>query len=133
MGAHVALIGVSAMFSAEEIECLVRTAAAVVCGDGTDLTSRQRELAHRTHHLIHNAQIRADLKTSLPIQRMVTLAEELNIDPHDLDDLVHDLASNTASDTNNGRLDVQIAYLLDEVGEAETAQAIRSAAPKGLR
>jgi hypothetical protein len=133
MAAPVALIGVSAMFSADEVECLVRTAADAACGDHTDLTSRQLELAQRAHHIIHSAPVRTDLERSVPARRMVALAEELNVDPRGLDDVVHDLVSNTASEINNGGLEAQIAYLLDEVGEAETAQAIRRAVESGQR
>ena len=54
MAVHMALMGISAMFSPDEIECLVRTAGDAVCGDRTDLTSRQLELAQRVRHIIHD-------------------------------------------------------------------------------
>ena len=52
----------------------------------------------------------------------------LNVDPLGLDDRVLDLVRNLGSEINNGRLVVQIEYLLDEIGEAETEQEIRRAA-----
>lgn len=127
MAVHVVLIGISAMFSPDEIECLVRTAGDAVCGDRADLTSRQLELAQRVHQVIRDDEGRTDVERSVPAQRLVALADELNVDPRRLDDLVHDLISNSASEINNGGLEAQIAYLLDEVGEVETEQAIRSA------
>lgn len=33
-----------------------------------------------------------------------------------LDELVHETASQTASDVNNGGLDAQLSYLIDEIG-----------------
>jgi hypothetical protein len=123
MTAIVALTGVSAMFGAAEIECLVRTAADAVCGDRADLTSRQVELAQR----VRDAEAQPEAERSAPAQRLVALAERLNVDPSGLDDHVHDLVSNIGSEINNGGLTAQIDYLLDEVGEAETEQRIRRA------
>jgi diguanylate cyclase (GGDEF)-like protein len=50
--AGVVLLGVSAAFTAIEIEGLVRTAAEAVCGDLHNLSSRQRELATRAYALL---------------------------------------------------------------------------------
>ena len=50
--AGVVLVGVSAAFTAIEIEGLVRTAAEAVCGDLHDLSSRQHELAARAYALL---------------------------------------------------------------------------------
>lgn len=46
-------MGISAAFSAPDIEALVITAAEAVCGDPDDLSSRQRELAHHAYRLLH--------------------------------------------------------------------------------
>jgi hypothetical protein len=50
--AGVVLLGVSAAFTATEIEDLVRTAAEAVCGDLHNLSSRHRELATRVYALL---------------------------------------------------------------------------------
>jgi hypothetical protein len=128
MAVNVTLTGISAMFSPDEIECLVRTAGNAVCGDRANLTSRQLELAQRVHQVIRDDEGRTDGVRSVPAHRLVALAEELDVDPFHLDDLVHDLSSNSASEINNDGLEAQIPFLLDEVGEVETEQAIRSAA-----
>jgi hypothetical protein len=133
MKAHVTLIGINAIFSPDEIECLVRAAGDAVCGDRTDLTARQPGLAQRVHDVIHDVihevihdAGRTDAGRSMPAAGLVALAQELHLDPRGLDDLVHDLASNSTSDINNGGLDTQIAHLLEQVGEAETEQADRN-------
>lgn len=51
MAAQVTLAGISEAFDASDIECLVRTAATVVCGDVGDLNPLQRELAERAHRM----------------------------------------------------------------------------------
>lgn len=48
----VLLTGISSAFTAEDIECLVRTAAEALCGPADDLSSRQIELAHRAYALL---------------------------------------------------------------------------------
>jgi hypothetical protein len=50
------------------------------------------------------------------VQRLVDKAEAAGLQPGDLDDLVHDLASGVASDTNNGGLDEQFRYLVEALG-----------------
>jgi diguanylate cyclase (GGDEF)-like protein len=45
-------VGISAAFTAGEIERLVRAAAEAVCGDPDDLSSHQRELATHAYHLL---------------------------------------------------------------------------------
>lgn len=127
MTVHAALIGISARFSPDEIECLVRTAADVVCGDRADLTSRQLEVAQRAHTAIHGAD-EHNVAALSSEERLSTLAEDLNLDPLALDDRVHDLVADRATGINNGGLEAQISYLLGELGEADTEQAIRNAA-----
>jgi len=65
-----------------------------------------------------------------PAQRLLALAQRLAADPADLDNAVHDAASTTASQVNNGGFPEQIAYLLDRLGEAGTEQVIRAAGHK---
>ncbi|MFE1190184.1 MULTISPECIES: hypothetical protein [Streptomyces] len=47
-----ALVGVSASFTPDELECLVRTAADAVYGDPEDLSSRQLDMAARARVLM---------------------------------------------------------------------------------
>lgn len=125
MAAQLELTGISAMFGANDIECLVRTAGDAVWGARDDLSPRQLELAQRVHSLIHseNGQPEDDRAA-----RLRALAEELQVKDLDLDDFVHDLVSQAGSDINNGGLSAQIAYLLDELGEADAERKIRAAA-----
>ncbi len=61
-------------------------------------------------------------------KRLVDLALSLDVESIDLDEVVHDVASQIASDINNGGLYSQIGYLLSELGVAEIEAEIRSAA-----
>jgi hypothetical protein len=54
------------------------------------------------------------------VDRLVEKCDAAGLKSEDLDDLVHELASNIASDTNNGGVEEQIRYLLKEIG----AQAV---------
>ncbi|MGA2616491.1 MAG: hypothetical protein ABSF26_02705 [Thermoguttaceae bacterium] len=56
--------------------------------------------------------------------RLVEKAKTLGIVSEDLDDAVHDAASVPASEINNGSLDEQIAFLVEQLGPEETAQII---------
>lgn len=132
MAVHMALIGISARFSPDEIECLVRTAADAVCGDRADLTSRQLEVAQRAHDAIHGGDDHTVAARSSE-ERLLALAEDLNVDPLALDERVHDLVADMATGINNGGLEAQIAYLLGELGEAETEQAILGSADRARR
>ncbi|ATY17131.1 hypothetical protein CU254_41890 (plasmid) [Amycolatopsis sp. AA4] len=64
-----------------------------------------------------------------PLQNLLALAAELDLDPLDLNDVVHDLHSLPASAINNGGLEAQITYLLAELGETELEELLRDAAP----
>lgn len=121
--------GLVAMFTAEETECLVRTAGEAVCGGTDDLSARQTELARRAFHLA-NGPGRESAEPESPLHRLLELAEELGLDMLDLYDPVHDLASTAASDVNNAGVDAQVRYLLKELGEAGAEQEIRAAAPQ---
>jgi hypothetical protein len=50
------------------------------------------------------------------VLRLEDKAQTAGLTAEDLDDLVHELASNTAADVNNGGLFDQIQYLVDELG-----------------
>lgn len=52
MPTQVTLTGISDVFSAADIECLIRTAGEAVCGDLDDLSSLQRTLAERAYALM---------------------------------------------------------------------------------
>jgi hypothetical protein len=52
MKTQVRLVGISQHFAADEIECLVRTAAEAVCGQLDDLSTRQAKLAARAYKLL---------------------------------------------------------------------------------
>ncbi|MFD8078991.1 hypothetical protein ACFV3E_40830 [Streptomyces sp. NPDC059718] len=93
-------------------------------------------------------------------EQLLALAEQLGIDPVDLDEAVHDAASRYASDAcnssgavdddeatdalydaaghsaaaiNNTGLSAQVPYLVKQYGAANTEGFIRDAAPAGAR
>ena len=63
------------------------------------------------------------------LQSWRRLIETRNLQPEDLDGLVHDCASAMASAINNGGVDGQIQYLLDHLDAAELRQQLRDIAP----
>ena len=65
------------------------------------------------------------------VSRLTALARDLGVSEPDLDDYVHDLASNPASDINNGGLADQVGYLAAQAGAAEAERMIREAARAG--
>ena len=60
------------------------------------------------------------------LKNMLAIAETCR-DEGILDDLVHDLASNPASDINNGGMESQIRFILEEMGEEAGCEAIKKA------
>jgi hypothetical protein len=54
-------------------------------------------------------------------ERLADKAASAGLEPEDLDDIVHELASSIAADTNNGGLEEQLAYLVEGLG-AEHAE-----------
>ena len=56
------------------------------------------------------------------IARLVGKAEDLGVQPEDLDDVVHDTADSLAASIDNSGLDDQIAWLVDQlgIGDVET-------------
>lgn len=51
-------------------------------------------------------------------------AEELGLSDADLDDLVHDVASEIGSRTNDGGVRSQVEFLLEELGAAAARDAL---------
>jgi len=72
------------------------------------------------------AQTRRFHEVILPARRLAGKAEELGIEPERLDDLVHDQQGETAASIDNGGLESQLAYLVEQCGvefvEAELDQ-----------
>jgi len=60
-----------------------------------------------------------------PIKDPFMLATYLELDNSDLDDLVHDLASKTASNANNEGLEGQINHITGILGETKTIEALK--------
>jgi hypothetical protein len=58
------------------------------------------------------------------IERLVDKADAAGLEPEDLDELVHELAASIAADVNNGGLDDQIRYLIDEMGVQQTERQL---------
>lgn len=92
------------------------------------------EAAERVHWL--NGDCTQDASTSTSetnedrvVKRLLVLTEdELDLCADDLFDLVHDAADKAASDTNNQGLVDQIQFLVDQLGEKDTEQALRNLA-----
>lgn len=61
--------------------------------------------------------------------QLIAAAQAADIDPIELDELVHDLVSRKASRINNGGLDSQIRYITDQLGDD---QARRQLAALGI-
>jgi hypothetical protein len=65
-------------------------------------------------------------KIGLPdVSDIVALAESMGLKPEDLDDLVHDAISRRASAINNGGLDDQLAFLVEQCGQEQTRAALQ--------
>ena len=60
-----------------------------------------------------------------PEDRPTTLVTDLGLSDEDLDEIVHEVASKTASDVNNGGVSSQIEYLVAQLGEEETEKSLR--------
>ena len=58
------------------------------------------------------------------VGRLTDKAEAAGLQPEDLDELVHELASSIASDINNSGLDGQVAYLVKEMGAQQVEKQI---------
>jgi hypothetical protein len=58
------------------------------------------------------------------VKQLTDRAEAAGLQPEDLDELVHDLASGVASGVNNGGLDEQVGYLVEKLGVQGAEQQI---------
>ena len=57
-------------------------------------------------------------------RRLIRKAIELGIEPEQFDEAVHEAASSAASGINNGGLEDQIVYLVEQLGPEETEKII---------
>jgi len=62
--------------------------------------------------------------TDAVVERLTDKAETAGLQPEDLDELVHELASSIASDINNSGLEDQVAYLVKEMGAQQVEKQI---------
>ena len=60
---------------------------------------------------------------------LLTRAHRAGIAATDLDETVHDIASQEASQANNGGLEAQLSYLLATIGPAQTAALLSDLTP----
>ena len=60
-------------------------------------------------------------------ERLVAKAEAAGLQPEDLDEAVHDLASAIAARINNGGLEEQVGYLVERLGVEDTERQIDEA------
>ena len=58
------------------------------------------------------------------MDRLVGKAQAADLSPEDLDETVHELAASIAADINNGGLDAQIGYLVEQMGIQGTQQQL---------
>lgn len=58
------------------------------------------------------------------IQDIISKARVDGVSSEDLDELVHEVVSKTASSINNGGLEAQIEFLVDELGSYEVEKEI---------
>ena len=64
------------------------------------------------------------------IARLVRKAEDLNVQPEDLDDVVHDTADSLAASIDNSGIDGQIAWLVDQLGIGDVESYITNIAER---
>ena len=62
--------------------------------------------------------------TAAVVNRLATKAESAGLEPEDLDDAVHDLASGFAADVNNDGVEEQLAYLVEGLGVKDTERQL---------
>ena len=60
--------------------------------------------------------------------QLVEEAQKLGIQPEDLDEAVHDAASQSAAATTNGGIEEQIAFLVEQFGAEETRRLLKETA-----
>jgi hypothetical protein len=57
-------------------------------------------------------------------QRLLQKAETLNLEPEQLDEAVHEMASSIGSDINNGGTEAQLTYLVEHLGAGGTEKLL---------
>jgi hypothetical protein len=67
------------------------------------------------------------------IAPLIALADELEVTCEDLDDLIHEIVSRQATKINNGGLQDQISYLIDQLGPQGTRAALEDLRTNPLR
>jgi hypothetical protein len=63
-------------------------------------------------------------KHAAVVERLADKAQAAGLEPEDLDESVHDLASSVAADVNNGGLEEQIRYLVEGLGTQHAERQI---------
>lgn len=58
------------------------------------------------------------------LEELIKLAERLELQSEDLNEVVHDLASSEAANVNNEGLDLQLQFIVRQVGANETQRII---------
>jgi len=58
------------------------------------------------------------------VERLSEKTESAGLQPEDLDEMVHDLASGIAADINNSGVDGQLRYLVKEMGAQHTERQL---------
>ena len=65
-----------------------------------------------------------DEEIAAVVERLANKVDKAGLQPEDLDEMVHELASSIASDTNNGGVEEQVKYLVKEMGAQHTERQI---------
>ena len=68
--------------------------------------------------------LQADDDRAAVVERLADKAESAGLEPEDLDEAVHELASSIAADVNNGGIEEQVRYLVKETGAQQTERQI---------
>jgi hypothetical protein len=66
----------------------------------------------------------ADDDRAVVVERLVDKADAADLQPEDIDELVHEFAASVAADVNNGGLEDQIRYLVEGIGAKQTERQI---------
>jgi len=69
-------------------------------------------------------ELQPEPEVAAVVERLMDKADAAGLQPEDLDDLVHDLASSVAADVNNGGLEDQLRYLVDGIGAQHTERQL---------
>ena len=66
----------------------------------------------------------ADDELDAVVERLANKADSAGLEPVDLDEMVHEMASGFGTDINNGGLEDQVRYLVEEIGAQHTEQQL---------